>query len=314
MLWFPGLADRPAMEDKEVREVPPFFPRCKSKQVLLDLHGVFVLREPEPVCKPLHMGVHGNALIDAEGAGEDDVRGLARHAGQRRKLLHGLWDRAVELFQEQCRGLVDVFRLVVEKINGAYVLREPFRRGVRVILDGPVFPEQALRNLVHEHVRGLGREHGRHEQLQGAGEPERRLGRVRVLLVQPLDDLQDFLAVVHAASRAYNTYCQIFFSKCSEYSFFPTRCTKRASLPGTSPAAPDRWRSGRAPEKAYDAKNSKAARPKGKCCWVEPSPLRILTIIRRVRRRRGGAVGRHSPGLIPCSPRFHRTFDSTKLL
>ena len=70
-------------------------------------------------------------------------------------------------------------------------------------------------------------------------------------------------------------------------------------------------RSGRAPEKAYDAKNSKAARPKGKCCRVEPSPLRILTIIGRVMRRRGGAVGRHSPGLIPCSPRFHRTFDST---
>jgi hypothetical protein len=81
-----------------------------------------------------------------------------------------------------------------------------------------------------------------------------------------------------------------------------------ASLPGTSPAAPDRWRSGRAPEKAYDAKNSKAARPKGTCCRVGPSPLRILTIIGRVMRRRGGAVGRHSPGLIPGSPRFHKTF------
>ncbi len=149
-------------------------------------------------------------------------------------------------------------------------------------------------------------------------------------------------------------YCQKFFSKCSEYSFFSTRCSKRAclppcaagrtgplrvvagrammtsgvsllvyptrsayaphalfwrrgstgrsthaflrrslrgrslhSLPGTSPAAPDCRRSGRAPEKAYDAENSPAARPKGKCCRVNPSPLRILPITGRVMRRRG---------------------------
>ena len=42
------------------------------------------------------------------------------------------------------------------------------------------------------------------------------------------------------------------------------------SLPGTSPAAPDRRRSGRAPEKAYFAKRSRAARPQGKCCRSTP--------------------------------------------
>ncbi len=83
------------------------------------------------------------------------------------------------------------------------------------------------------------------------------------------------------------------------------------SLPGTSPAAPDCGRSGRAPEKAYDAENSQAARPKGRCCRVNPSPLRILPVIGRVMRRRGGAVGRQGPDLMPLSSQFHKTFDST---
>src|SRR3989337_1130952 len=71
--------------------------------------------------------------------------------------------------------------------------------------------------------------------------------------------------------------------------------------PWYKPGSPGSLAQWTRPEKAYAAKNSKAARPKRKCCRVEPSPLRILTIIGRVMRRRGGAVGRHSPGLIPCS-------------
>ncbi len=66
-----------------------------------------------------------------------------------------------------------------------------------------------------------------------------------------------------------------------------------------------------APEKAYDAENSQAARPKGKCCRANPSPLRILPVIGRVMRRRGGAAGRQGPDLIPRSLRYHKTFDGT---
>jgi hypothetical protein len=76
-----------------------------------------------------------------------------------------------------------------------------------------------------------------------------------------------------------------------------------ADRSGAGPAFPPRYkpdspgsrRSGRALEKAYFAKRSPAARPKGKCCRVNPSPLRILTIIGRVMRGEEGLPGDSGP-------------------
>ena len=75
------VADAAAVPDQEVREAGPVRPRHDPLEVALDLHRVFLARQPEPLREPPDVRVDHDALRVAE-LGGDDVRGLSRDAGQ----------------------------------------------------------------------------------------------------------------------------------------------------------------------------------------------------------------------------------------
>ena len=65
---------------------PQSLARHELHQVALDLHRVLLPRQPEPLREPAHVRVDDDALRVAE-LGGDDVRRLARHAGQPHELV-----------------------------------------------------------------------------------------------------------------------------------------------------------------------------------------------------------------------------------
>ena len=69
------------MLDQEVREAAPVGARNEPDEVALDLHGILLLRQAEPLRKAPHMRVDDDPLRLPE-LGGDDVRRLARDAGQ----------------------------------------------------------------------------------------------------------------------------------------------------------------------------------------------------------------------------------------
>src|SRR3990172_650214 len=69
-----------------------------------------------------------------------------------------------------------------------------------------------------------------------------------------------FQWVIRRSDLDAGAYCQIFFSKCSEYSFFPTRCTKRACLPRAPRAGPARSASSQGVLSAFHHDPSKPQR------------------------------------------------------
>ena len=197
MLRLPGLADGPSVVDQQVGEVAPFLLRDDGHKVNFDLDRVGLLREAEQIGQALYVGIDGDAFVDAEGGGEDDVRGLARDAGKRDELFHGAGDDAAESVQQHDRCLVNALRLVVEEIYGVDVLRDLLRLRLRECLHACVFLEQARRDLVHLNVGGLcGQDRG-HHQFEGRSEPQGGQRGPRVFLLQPPGNYAGFFAVGH---------------------------------------------------------------------------------------------------------------------
>src|SRR5438874_10777143 len=75
----PSIAHAPSMPDQEVREQSPLAPRDDLRQIALDLHGILLAGETEPLREPADMRVDHDPLRVAELRG-DDVRRLPRHA------------------------------------------------------------------------------------------------------------------------------------------------------------------------------------------------------------------------------------------
>ena len=68
--------------------------------------------------QPGHVGVHRDALVDAEGVAQHDVRGLAAHAGQHPQLLHGVGHLAAVVGDQRLRHADQAPRLVAEEPGG----------------------------------------------------------------------------------------------------------------------------------------------------------------------------------------------------
>ena len=82
------VADLAAVEDEEVGRPRPALAGDERHELRLDLQRVVALGEAEAVRHAEDVGVHGDALVDAEGVAEDHVRGLAADAGQGDERVH----------------------------------------------------------------------------------------------------------------------------------------------------------------------------------------------------------------------------------
>ena len=90
------IAHPAAVPDQQVWEDVPVAPRNQAHQVALDLDRVVLPREPEPLGQPSHVSVDDDPLRLA-ALGDDDIRGLARHAGKAQEILEPVGNAAVEL-------------------------------------------------------------------------------------------------------------------------------------------------------------------------------------------------------------------------
>ena len=177
------------MVDQKGVEQPPLPAGEELHQVPLDLLRVVLPAQPQFLGEAADVGVHGDPRGHAEGVVEDDVRGLAGHAGEGEEILHRLGDLPAVGLLDPPGGADDVLRLVPEEAGGADLPFEDARIGPGVVGGGAVFPEEGGGDPVDHRVRGLGGEDGGDQKLQGVGVDEGHLRR-RVLPPETADDLK----------------------------------------------------------------------------------------------------------------------------
>ena len=176
-----------------MREARPVLARHELHEVALDLHRVLLLRQPEPLRQPPHVRVDDDPLRGPE-LGGDDVRGLARDAGQADELRQRARHLAVELLEQHPHRAAQRLRLLPVEAGGEDVALELLLRHGEVVLGPAVLLEQRRGDAVDVHVGRLRRQHHRDEQLERVAERERDR-RVGVLAREPLDDRPDARAL-----------------------------------------------------------------------------------------------------------------------
>src|SRR5215207_3370945 len=138
-----GLADLAAVGDEEVREEHPVALGDEFHEVALDLLGRGVRGEREASGEARDVRIDDDAGGDAEGVAEDDVRRLARDAGEPEQLLHPLGHAPAVVREQHAARALNRLRLVAEEAGRADVVLKLGGGRVRVVLAAPVLAEQA---------------------------------------------------------------------------------------------------------------------------------------------------------------------------
>src|SRR5581483_2263723 len=179
------VADAAAVPDEKVWEPRPVLARHEPDEVALDLHGILLPREREPLREPADVGVDDDSLRGA-ALGRDDVGGLPRHARELQELVERLRHLAVVVLEQPLHRPAQRLRLLAIEPGRVDVALELLDRHREVVLRPAVLPEEVLGDAVDVHVGGLRREQHRHEELQRVLEAKRD-PRVGVLDGEPLD-------------------------------------------------------------------------------------------------------------------------------
>jgi len=166
----------------------PVGARHDPRQVALDLHGIVLLCQTEPLREPAHVRVHDDPLRVPE-LGGDDVCGLAGDARKADELLEPPRHLTAELLEQDSHRTANSLRLLAEEAGLEDVALELLLRHGEVVLRPPVLAKERAGDAIHVHVGRLRRQHRRHEQLEVRAETERdaRIGVVtcRVDLADP---------------------------------------------------------------------------------------------------------------------------------
>src|SRR5262245_19009322 len=148
-------AHLPPVEDHAVAEHRPVLFGNQLHKIMLDFHGVLVLRQPHAPRQPADMRIDGDAG-HAIRVAEDHVRRLAADARQWHQSLHGCRDLAAVFFDNQPAARLDVLGLVAKeagRLDGFLQLADVSiseRLGIRIAC------EQCRRDHVDAHVSALG--------------------------------------------------------------------------------------------------------------------------------------------------------------
>ena len=185
------------MQHDAVAEIARALRRQEPSQFPLDLLRLFQpVHQTEPVRDADAVRVHDHRAGDAVHVAEDEVRGLAPHAGQRRQLLHRRGHLPAVLFQQHLRAGDDVPRFGAEKAAGVHVFLHLLRIGLREGLECRKTREERGRDLIDALVGALGGQPHGEEQLVGLVIVE-RAARLRVFRQQQTDDLVDLFLCTH---------------------------------------------------------------------------------------------------------------------
>ena len=77
---FPSLTCFSSMPDEHVTEVDPMLFRDEILQIELDLFGIILLRETNPLRKPTHMSINDDTGWNSERTSENAIRRLSSDA------------------------------------------------------------------------------------------------------------------------------------------------------------------------------------------------------------------------------------------
>ena len=192
------------MEHHPVAEIAGLLRRDAGPQLLLHLQGVLgPVRQPQQAGDPDAVGVADVARL-AVHVPQDQVGGLAAHAGQPQQVLHIVRHPAAEIRQQHLRRGHDIPGLGPPEAAGADVFPHLLRAGGGKGLQGRKPGKQRRGHLVHPGVGALGRQaHGKQQLIvlsivQGT----RRVG---IQLLQPPDDGGHLLGRFH--NRSPRPYC-----------------------------------------------------------------------------------------------------------
>jgi len=172
-LRFACDADLAAVVDEFVGELYPAVFGDDLFEVLLDFDGLGVGGELEAAREAKDVRVDDDAGGDAVPGAKDDVRGLARDAGELRHLVDGFGNFAVEFVHEDTRGGNDVLCFGTEEARALDDLLDGRRVGFRERFGGREEPEEFGRRLVDADVCGLRGEDGGDGQLERVAVVER---------------------------------------------------------------------------------------------------------------------------------------------
>ena len=156
-------------------------------QIGFDLGGGAFFAEPEPLAEPAHVGVHGDAGVDAKTPGQHHRSGFTGHPRKHQQLLHGLGHLTAVVLHEQARAAHDRLGLVAKKASGLHVglhIARLHRGGRGGIGEAG---KQGRGHLVDPLIGALGRQHGGHQQFVGRA-PIQGTGGLGIELAQPLKD------------------------------------------------------------------------------------------------------------------------------
>lgn len=184
------------MEHHTVAEVVGFLRRDGTAQLLFHLEGVFAsVGDAQPSGDADAVGVADVALLPVDVA-QNEIGGLAAHAGQRQQIVHVVGDFAAEPRQQLLGGGNDIPGLGPPEAAGLDVPAHLVHIGGGEGLQRRVAGEQRRCYQIHPGVGTLGRQpHGKQQLVVFA--VVQRAGRVGVQLLQRRDDGGDLLCRFH---------------------------------------------------------------------------------------------------------------------
>ena len=174
--------------DEPVAPVCPIFPWNELHQILLDLLGIGLARNPKSMREAHHMRVDDDAFVFSEGVAEDNVGRFPSHAREGRAVSPSCQERGRHV-RPQSRPLHrggSLFCCEKNRSNGSFF--QSRRSRFRVIGGAPIFREQRRRDGIHSLVGALRGQNRRHQKFERIPEIELAM-RVRINLRQRFHQL-----------------------------------------------------------------------------------------------------------------------------
>lgn len=154
----------PAKEDEIMVQLSPLGLGEKGDEVLFDMIGGLGVGEAEAMCQTFDVGVYGDAFVDPEGIGENDIGGFSGDARQGNELTHCGRHLSLVFLDNPVCCCKKVFRFVVKKASAADGIFNGFQVGLRQGFGvGPAL-EKGWGNHIYPLVCTLGGQDGGYKQ------------------------------------------------------------------------------------------------------------------------------------------------------
>lgn len=160
---------------EQVAETDPLLLGHEIRQVDLNLIGIGVVCQAQPLGEPHHVGIDPDGIL-TEGVAEDDVGCFSTHPGQRGLLVDVLRDFASKPLDNFPAAILDHSGLVPVEVDFADCLFQLFQRGASIVFGGAEVWKNLGRYLINQIIPDLGCKDERDKELQWIRKVEIELG------------------------------------------------------------------------------------------------------------------------------------------